>query len=450
MNEPDAIDKSEDDNGWREIAHASPGHFALCASGHRLKYSQFWREIDAALLRVALGEIRNLIINIPPQWGKSELVSRHFPAWYLGSYPAKKIILVSYESDYAASWGMRARELYKEYAPGLWGHRLGMMATSDWWETDAGGYMATAGALSSITGKGAHVLIIDDPHKNSSEAHSKVTRDKIWDNYRSTFLTRLQPDGAQIIIQTRWHEDDLTGRILRQEGDRWTRIIKRALDDNNESIYPERFTTAELLQRRTTMGSYIFDALYQQSPRPKDGGMFKAGWAQLYDVHPGQFSRIIQTWDLTFGDTGESFCVGILLGKCGSNAFVLDGIRKKLTFPEQVREIRAMRERHPYTQEILIERKANGEAAIKTLEDEIPGIVGVNPTESKEARASAITFIVEAGNLHFRRGDDFTNQAIDEMLSFPNGETDDVVDALSQGLYRLYLHDAGSAGLGGI
>lgn len=421
------------------MARVSPAAFACVASGGKLKYAKHWRQIDKSLMKIFNGETKRLIINIPPQFGKSELVSKHFPAWYLGENPTGKIILTSYESNFAASWGIKARELYRQYAPQVWGTDLSSTLTrADWWGTSFDGYMATGGVQAAITGKGANILIVDDPHKNASEAHSKLMRDKIWDNYMSTLLTRLQPDGSVILIQTRWHADDLTGRLLEHEGDKWDKIVLPAIDDNGESLFPERYTVEELDGRRKTMGDYMFNALYQQRPAPKDGGMFKRQWVQYYDVLPRQFDRVIQSWDLTFGDTGDSYVVGLILGKFGASTYIIDMYRGKWAFPRQVQMIRAASEKYPQATRKLIELKANGAATIATLRSEMPGIIPIVPKESKEARASAVSYIVEAGNLYIPSYGEAKAVAENELLTFPNGSTDDFVDSLTQGLNYLY------------
>ena len=432
---------------WQTQARVSPASFACVTSGLKLQYAKHWRLMDQALLKIANGTIRKLIINIPPQFGKSELVSRHFPAWYLGEYPDRKIILTSYEATYAALWGMKARELYRSWGKHIWGRNLDpAKSTTDWWFTDKQGYMTTAGALGAVTGKGAHVLIIDDPHKNAAEAHSKTMREKIWDNYTSTLLTRLQPEGSIILVQTRWHEDDLTGRLIKREGDQWEKIVLPALDDKEESLFPNRYSAEELKSRRATMGSYMFGALYQQSPTPAEGGMFKKSWIRYYERLPESFDIIIQTWDLTFGDTGDSFVVGLVLGKVGSETYVLDMKRDKWAFPQQIKQIKQTSNQYPNSGKKLIEKKANGQATIDTLKGEISGIVPVTPTESKDARASAVSYVVEAGNVLFPKNASWTETAVDELTSFPNGQTDDIVDALTQGLSDLYVKPSTSFG----
>ncbi|HET8685710.1 MAG TPA: terminase family protein, partial [Methanosarcina sp.] len=352
---------------WVSLCHVSPAIFACIVSGGKLKYGKHWKKIDAALMRIYNGELKKLIVNIPPQFGKSELISKHLPAWYLGKFPQKKIMLVSYESEFAASWGNKARQLYSEYSKFVFGCSLGNMARAEWWNTDQGGYMVTSGALSAVTGKGADLLIIDDPHKNISDAHSKHSRNKVWDNYLATYLTRLQPGAAQIIIQTRWHEDDLTGRLLKQEGDEWEKIVMPALNhDYTESLFPERYSVEELLAKKKTMGEYVFNALYQQSPTPKEGGIFKRKWFKFYQRLPDKFDRIIISWDLSEGtedeESGNSYQVGFALGRIGADTYVIDLTRIRADFPEQVRRIKAQALKHKNHKGILIEKKSTGKA----------------------------------------------------------------------------------------
>lgn len=445
------------DDNWINLCHVSPAIFACTISGYKLKYGKHWRKIDAALMRIVTGKCKKLIINIPPQFGKSELISKHFTAWFMGKFPQKKIILVSYESDYAASWGMRAKTIFSEYSRHVFGTGLGSMQARDWWDTEQGGYMATGGALASVTGKGADVLIIDDPHKNSSEAHSKKMRTKIWDNYLSTYLTRLQPNAAQIIIQTRWHEDDLTGRLLKQEGDEWEKIVMPALNhDYTESLFPERYSVDELLAKKKTMGEYVFNALYQQSPTPKEGGIFKRKWFKFYQRLPDKFDRIIISWDLSEGtedeESGNAYQVGMVFGRIGVDTYLIDMLRFRGDFPEQVRRIKALALKHKNHKGILIEKKSTGKAAIDMIKKEVYGIIPIMPTESKEARASAISYIIEAGNLYlpeYTKTDDgelIKDLVIDEMTAFPNSEYADIVDTASQGLNYLYNQQHVTAG----
>ena len=171
------------------------------------------------LVDVSARRIKGLIVTEPPRHGKSELISKYFPAWYLGLFPDERIILTSYEADFAASWGRKARDIIEEYGEELFGIqvRQDSSAANRWGIQGYEGGMNTAGAGGPITGKGGNLIIIDDPFKNAEEANSKTIRDKVWEWYKSTLYTRLEPNGVLVIIQTRWHEDDLVGRLLNPE-----------------------------------------------------------------------------------------------------------------------------------------------------------------------------------------------------------------------------------------
>lgn len=269
---------------------------------------------------------------MPPRHGKSELISRFTPAWFLGRFPDRKIILASYADTFAAHWGRKARDVLKEEAP-LFGVTLNQdTAGGAQWELMPGangmaGVMVTAGVGGGITGKGANLLIIDDPVKNAAEAHSETTRDAHWEWWLSTARTRLQPGAAVIVVMTRWHEDDLVGRLLLDdptrskdgdllpdgerrkdvEGDEWEIINLPAIaeapapedatasldtdDDtprvyspgwtdaigrtNDEVLWPEMYDRAWMKQTRAALGLYWFTALYQQQPSPASGMLFK-------------------------------------------------------------------------------------------------------------------------------------------------------------------------------
>jgi predicted phage terminase large subunit-like protein len=231
------------------------------------------------------------MITMPPRHGKSLLCSEHLPAWYLNKYPDKRIILCSYGDDYAAEWGRKVRDLIRDHASQLQIRVNEASKAADRWDV-AGhrGGMKTAGVGGPITGRGAHLLIIDDPVKNNEEANSAVDRDKKWDWWRTTAQSRLEPGGVVIVIQTRWHEDDLAGRLLREEGrvedgGRWTLLNLPALaepDDQigrvpGEALCPERYNENYFatLTGPNGIGNQAFSALYQQRPQPEGGGAFK-------------------------------------------------------------------------------------------------------------------------------------------------------------------------------
>jgi len=393
------------------------------------------------------------MIFMPPRHGKSELTSRYFPVWYLGTFPDKRIILASYEADFAASWGRKARNLLEEFGPSLFGVKVSSdsSAASRW---DIGGHeggMVTAGVRGPITGKGANVAIIDDPVKNDQDAMSQTYRDATWDWYRATFSTRIQEEGAIILVMTRWHEDDLAGRLLKAQeegGDRWEIVNLPALAENNdmlgrqpeEPLCPELFTKETLKGTKVRLGSFWWNALYQQQPSPMEGGILKRSWWKFYRQAPERFDEVIQSWDMSFKETTSgSYVVGQVWGRKGADKYLLDQIRDRMDFPATVQAVRSLSAKWPQARAKLVEDKANGPAVIATLKREIPGLIAVEPQGSKEARAAAVSPDIEAGNVYLPDPSiaPWVHDFIEECAAFPNGANDDQVDAMTQVLNRL-------------
>ncbi len=245
---------------------------------------------------VERGEIKRLMIFMPPRSGKSELTSIHFPAWYLLKNPDKRVISASYSTSLAEDFSRRARALVREFGKSIFGVELSdESASADQWGLKGhhGQYVA-AGYGAGITGRGASLLILDDVVKNAEEANSPTYRQKLWDWYTSTAYTRLEPDGAVVICVTRWHLDDLAGRLLAQMeagGEQWEVIRLPALAEDSDDalgrepgapLWPERYGVDEYARIRTAVGSYVWNALYQQRPMDAEGGVFKALWLRWY------------------------------------------------------------------------------------------------------------------------------------------------------------------------
>ncbi|MCI0356126.1 MAG: terminase family protein [Acidobacteria bacterium] len=261
----------------------TPACFAQIASNGLWKPARHLAYLDTAITQsideAAAGRLEGLVVSMPPQHGKSELCSRYLPAWYLGRYPDRRVILTSYEADFAASWGRKARDLLEHWG-WLFGVRVHRRSgAANRWDLDGHECgMTAAGVGGPITGKGAHLLIVDDPIKNDEEARSSTFREKQWDWWQSVATTRLRPGALIIVIQTRWNRDDLTGRILKQAdetGHNW-RVVKfpavaeehdvlgRAPD---EALWPEVFTPTRLESIKATHSNYYWQALYQQNPQ---------------------------------------------------------------------------------------------------------------------------------------------------------------------------------------
>jgi predicted phage terminase large subunit-like protein len=256
---------------------ASPGLFAKTASRGRWRFARHLALLDDALCDAAARRKKRIIVQLPPRHGKSELVGRYFPAWYLGTFPDHNVIYASYEAGQARKYGRYARNVLAERGAQCFGLKVSddSHAADRWNIQGREGGMVTSGVGGPLTGKGADILIVDDPVKNAEEAASEVRRDAIWDWWESTALTRLEPNGVAIIVQTRWHKDDLAGRAQSQQaGENWHVINLPALAEEGdmlgrqpgEALWPERYPRDVLEQIRDSRSLYWWLALYQQRP----------------------------------------------------------------------------------------------------------------------------------------------------------------------------------------
>jgi predicted phage terminase large subunit-like protein len=411
----------------------------------RFKHIEYISRIIAQT--VAHGNGR-LIVSIPPRHGKSWLISTWTPPWFLGLCPDKSIILTSYEAEFASSWGRRVRDIIREHGEVLGVTLRDDSQASDRWQTTVGGGMITAGVGGPITGRGGDLIIIDDPVKNWQEATSEVQRKKAIEWFNSTLYTRAEPGASIIILMTRWHEDDLAGNLLGRHNDTWKEIRLPALAEDGDALgrpvgaalCPERYDEEALYSIQRTIGSRAWNALYQQRPSAEEGNIFKRQWWQFYDDFNLPFEFLLQSWDLSFKETKTSdYVVGQVWGRIGGKFYLVDQVRARMDFPTTIRAIREMTAKFPNAMLKLIEDKANGPAIVDMLSGEIPGIVAVEPLGTKEARASAISPLVEAGNVYLPNPNrcGWVNEFVDEFANFPTGKHDDQVDAASQGLIRL-------------
>lgn len=393
---------------------------------------------------------------MPPRHGKSELISRYFPAWYLGTYPERRIILVSYEADFAASWGRKAKELLEEFGEELFGIKLNRLSNSAYrWDiAETGGGLNATGVGGAITGKGANVLIIDDPVKNDEQANSKTYRNKTYDWFRATAYTRLEPNGAIIIIMTRWHFDDLVGRLLNDSNsdDNWEVLSFPAIAEKNdflgrvegEALWETRYPINKLLDIKNQIGSYWFSTLYQQQPIATEYQIFKIEWWKEYQELPkGYF--LIQSWDTAFKEKQQndySVCTTWLLSDKGY--FLVDYWRGKVLFPDLQRQVILQYNKHR-PNVVLIEDAASGQSLIQVLQRDtnIP-IKAVKAVKDKVTRAHLITPLLESGKVYLPNNARFNADIINECSEFPLGSHDDIVDSIVQALDYLRKRDSGN------
>lgn len=421
-------------------------------------------ELDAFLAAVQRKASPRLLLTMPPRHGKSEIASRRFPAYALGRYPDLSIIATSYSADLASRMNRDVQrviddEAYSEIFPGtrLYGKNIRTVASgaymrnSDFFEVVGrrGGYRS-AGVGGGITGMGGDVILIDDPIKDRAEADSPTIRNRVWDWYTSTLYTRLAPGGGIIVIQTRWHMDDLAGRLLEAartgEGDQWRVVNFPAIAEQDEThrkageaLHPARYPLEQLHAIRAAIGSRDWEALYQQHPTPDGGGIFKAEWLRFWlpkDL-PQDFERMLISWDMTFKDGDDSdFVVGQVWGKAGANFYLLDQVRGRMGFTATLAAFQALARKWPQAQRKLVEDKANGPAVIDCLRNTVPGIIPVEPDGSKVARAHAVTTYFEAGNVHIPHPSvcGWVSEYMAELTQFPAAAHDDQVDATTQAL----------------
>lgn len=425
------------------------------------------------------GEISRLMVFMPPRHGKSATASEKFPAWYLGRNPEKRVILASYGDDLARDFGRKNRNDLEAFGQDIFGITVAVdsSAANRWDLAGHRGGMIAAGVGGPITGRGSHLFVIDDPFKDWEQSQSLALRDRVWNWYRSVAHTRLQKGGAIIVIQTRWHEDDLAGHLLADAaaglGDKWDVLslpCEAEADDPlgraiGEPLWPEGGFDAEwMAAKKLAVGAQIWAALYQQRPSPAEGGIFKRFWWRFWapkDVivptvtlkaadgstfevkaipEPEYFDRKIQSWDLTFKDKRDSaFAVGQVWATRGANKFLLDQVRDRMDFVATIKAIKMLSAKHQDVTEKLIEDKANGPAVISALRDEISGIIPIEPRGSKEARAHAVSPLVEAGNVFLPHPSlaPWVWAFIEETAAFPNSAYKDMTDTMTQALDRL-------------
>lgn len=376
------------------------------------------------------------------------------------------MILTSYEATFAASWGRLARDVLTEWGPLVFGADVRVAQDSsaaDHWELEGAqgqrGVMYTAGVGGAITGKGADLLIIDDPVKNAEEANSPTYREKAWSWYTSTAYTRLEPGGRVLVIQTRWHDDDLSGRILKhakEEGDTepWHVLSLPAIAETGEyydvagcepfqrqegePLWRDRFPAERLATIRADVGGRVWASLYQQHPTPDGGMIYHREWFQRYTARPERFTQVIQTVDTAF-KTGvaSDYSVIATWGATETAYYLLDVWRARVEFPDLKRAILDQHAKHaPHA--IYIEDAASGQSALQELrrETNLP-LIAVKPLGSKEGRAAAVSPLAEAGKVCIPEHAPWVADWLDEHVAFPQGAHDDMVDTTSMALEQL-------------
>lgn len=478
-------------------------------------YKPNWHHylIADRLEMVAKGEITRLIINLPPRHGKTELGTRRFPGWYFGNYDNKEMISISYNADLAALFGSQARDIiasheYREIfdtelshdnaakaewkvvrnryeeipctkcGATNWHHKTfgravcrSCGALGQFPSSNISGFFSATGIDGSVSGKGAHVLNIDDPIKSRREAESKTYRKRLWDFYASTAYTRLYKNGGIVMILTRWHEDDLAGMVLRNKAEKWELLKLPAIADEDEEFYlynqdyreklktdfvgrkkgealwVSEFPLSDLEVKMQVMGSYEFSALYQQSPQPATGGLFKRKdlrYAEIVDnvirLYTGNEYKnvpldscsIYATMDLGIVESeGADPTVLSTWAITNENDIVLIDCQREVI--EAARHISMihqsyMKHRH---HKIGIERSQYQMSLVQQAKNDGLPVIELTPKGSKNARALPAAARMESGKVYFNKDLDNLREIEAELFHFPSGVHDDFVDTLS-------------------
>src|SRR5438046_3213232 len=411
--------------------------------------------IAAKLAAVRAGKIRRLIINLPPRHLKSLMASIAFPAWYLGLDPSVQILCVIYAQDLADKLARDCRSImmspwYRQiFATRLAPHRQAVQE----FITTRQGYRLATSTGGVLTGRGADIILIDDPLK-PEEALSDAQRKAANEWYDHTLYSRLNDKrhGAIVIIMQRLHEDDLVGHVLAQEG--WEVLSFPAIAEADEvhrietiwgeqcfrrrqgqALHPDREPLETLDRIRRTIGEYNFAGQYQQSPAPVGGGLVKAEWFKRYSERdrPERFDRIVQSWDTANKATELSdFSVCTTWGVRGKDLFLLAVFRRRLEYPALKRAVREQLSLFG-ANEVLIEDKASGTQLIQELiADGCHGVTRYQPTTDKIMRLNSQTGVIENGFVHIPETAPWLAEYLHEMTVFPNGKHDDQVDATAQ------------------
>lgn len=395
-------------------------------------------------------ESQYIMLSVPPRHGKSMHISETLPSYVMGKYKKFKVIMTAYSSTLAHDFAKSNSNKIKQQ------NIFGVKVTSDNQDRmtlDNGSEMIKAGILGGITGKGAHLLIIDDPIKTSEEARSEVQRDKIWKEWVSSLSTRLEIAPIVIVIMTRWHEDDLCGRLLNPEYGKplpWNVInLPLEAEENDilgrtpgQPLWPERYGIDFIEIRKRYPED--FNALYQGRPVAAEGNMIKKEWFEddknWYVPTPEFLSKIpiiCMSVDATFKDTSKSDKVDIQVwGQARNSFFLIDNLNARMDFLATLQAIRNFKQQYPRIGMIFVEDKANGSAIMNVLNKEMTGIVPVNPLGGKESRVqSVLPYLV--GNVKLPRNKGFVSTMLQEWYAFPNGAHDDSVDSMTQAISQM-------------
>lgn len=406
------------------------------------------------------GQIRNLLINMPPRHMKSLLVSVLFPAWLWIIRPESRFLMSSYAASLSVRDSMKTRKVIQS---GWYQARFGDLYSLNAdqnnktkFENDKTGYRLATSVNGAGTGEGGDFIVVDDPHK-VKESESKVMRESVlrWWDYEMSSRGNDPDTVVKIIVMQRVHEADLSGHVLSQGGYEHLclpaefesqRVVKSGIGwvdprkEEGELLWPQRFNIAALDELKIRMGSTIAAGQLQQRPAPADGILFKRQWFKYYTIIPGDIEQWALSADLTFKEgTKNDFTVVQIWGKVGSKKYLLDQTRARMGFNAQIMAILSLCAKWTDLSAKWIEQAANAEAVLDVLKSKIPGLILVPARSSKRVRAEAVAPQFEAGNIYLPDPSiaAWIYDYVEELVVFDNGLHDDQVDATSLGIIKL-------------
>lgn len=394
-----------------------------------------------------------LVIESPPQHGKSMTVTESLPSWYMGKYPRNRVIVAGYNDEFAERFCRRNKEKVKSFGAVLFGQTVGQIDRATEFELgNKVGRLISRGIRSGITGNPANLVIIDDPVKNREEADSETFRNKVWEEWQNSIKSRLSASAKVVVIMTPWHEDDLAARILASEpNSRLIRLPVEAEEDDVLGRAPGDALCPELGKDNKWLAdfkqSYINDpmggarawaALYMCSPRVEGGNLVQRSWWKYFNPQDiTSFGTMLISVDATFKNTEKSDDVAITVwGKRWNDYYCLYCNAAKRSFTDTLHAIRLIKQLYPAASRILIEDKANGSAIIDVLQREF-FCIPVNPRGGKESRVQAVAPAIEAGHVYLPMGQGWVEAFVDQFSAFPAAAHDDMVDSATQALSYL-------------
>jgi predicted phage terminase large subunit-like protein len=410
-----------------------------------------------AFERVARGDLKRLIINMPPRHTKSEFASYLLPAWFLGRYPDKKIIQTAHTAELAVGFGRKVRNLvnsvdFKEIFP-----HVSLQADSKAagrWNTNKGGEYFAIGVGGAVTGKGADLLVIDDPHSEQEGASADINIfNRTYEWYTSGPRQRLQPNGAIVVVMTRWHNKDLTGQLVdssikRGGADQWEVIELPAILPSGNPLWAQFWNLDELKALRAELPNSKWMAQYQQDPTSEEGALVKRDWWKSWEGrNPPECEFVIQSWDTAFmknqrADYSACTTWGVFYredageGKFAPNLILLDAYKERLEFPELKKK--AMQKFREYTPDaFIVEAKAAGMPLIFELRQMGIPVQEYTPSRGNDkiSRVNAVSDLFASGVI-WAPETRWAEEVIEEFAGFPNMEHDDLVDSSTQALLR--------------